>query len=85
MCENMKWDQIPNKQTLIRQGVKKIRMEVIRRSVNSWSNRVYRMLSNKCNYVLLNKIHSKKIGLIRPREEPLRFRIDLPNLKRFTS
>ena len=41
MCENMKWDQITNKQTLIRQGVKKIRMEVIHRSVDSWTNRVY--------------------------------------------
>ena len=54
MCENMKWDQITNKKTLIRQirqGVKNIRMEVIRRSVDSWANRVYQMLSNKCNYV----------------------------------
>ena len=54
MCENMKWDQITNKQTLIRQigqRVKKIRMEVIRRSADSRTNRVYRMLSNKCNYI----------------------------------
>ena len=36
---------------------------------------------------MLGEVHSKKIGLLRnlyPREEPLRFLIDLRNLKRFS-
>ena len=37
-------------------------------------------------FMSISSVHSKKIGLIRnlyPRGKPLRFRIDLPNLKSF--
>jgi hypothetical protein len=54
LCGQMKWDKITNKKTLIapiRAGVKKIRTEVVRRSTDSWTNRIYRMLQKRCEHV----------------------------------
>ncbi len=50
----MNWDQIKNKKTLIdqiRAGVKMIRKDVVRRSVDCWTNRVYQMLQKSCEYI----------------------------------
>ena len=52
--EKMNWSRITNTQTLIdqiRQGVKKIRMDVVRRSITSWTKRVYQMLQHEGEYV----------------------------------
>lgn len=54
LCCQMNWDKIKDKKSLIEQiqaGVKKIRTDVVRRSVDSWTNRIYRMLQNSCEYV----------------------------------
>jgi hypothetical protein len=54
LCAQMDWSKVTNKKTLIYQirvGVKKIRTEVVRRSIDCWTNRVYRMLKKKCDYV----------------------------------
>ena len=54
LCCQMKWDKIKNKKTLIdqiRAGVKKIRAQVVRRSVDTWTNRIYQMLQKKCEYI----------------------------------
>lgn len=43
-----------DKKTLIdqiRAGAKKIRKEVVRRSVECWTNRVYQMLQKKGEYI----------------------------------
>jgi transposase len=53
LCSQMKWEKIKNKKTLIdeiRAGVKKIRQEVVRRSIDSWTKRIYRMLQKRCEY-----------------------------------
>ena len=54
LCLHMNWDRIQNKKTLIAQihaGVKKIRKDVVRRSVDCWTNRVYQMLKKNCDYI----------------------------------
>jgi len=54
LCGQIKWDKITNKRTLIDQirvGVKKIRTEVVRRSIDSWTKRIYRMLRKRCEYI----------------------------------
>ena len=33
----------------------------MRRSVNSWTNRIYRMLRKRCEYIFLNKLHDVKV------------------------
>lgn len=52
--EKMNWNRVIDKQTLIheiRQGAKKIPVDVVRRSVASWTNRIYRMLKIEGNYL----------------------------------
>jgi transposase len=52
--DQMNWNKIINKKTLINEiklGVKKIRVEVVRRSIGCWSNRVYQMLQREGDYV----------------------------------
>ncbi|CAF1365160.1 unnamed protein product [Didymodactylos carnosus] len=52
--EQTNWSRITNKQTLIhqiKQAVKELRMEVVRRSMTSWTNRVYQMLQREGEYV----------------------------------
>jgi hypothetical protein len=59
----MKWDKVKNKKTLFDQiqiGVKKIRTEIVRRNINSWNNRIYRMLQEKLRICFLNEIHDLK-------------------------
>ena len=50
----MHWSRITNKQTLIyeiKEGVKRIRLEVVRHSVSSWTNRLYRMVQRNGDYI----------------------------------
>ena len=50
----MKWDKIKNKKTLIdqiRMDVKKIRAQVVHRSIDCWTNRIYQMLHKSCKYI----------------------------------
>jgi transposase len=54
LCGQMNWNKINNKKTLIDQirlGVRKIRSDVVHRSIDCWTKRVYRMLQKKCDYV----------------------------------
>ena len=54
ICAHMDWSKINDKKSLTRQikiGVKKIRAEVLHRSIDSWTKRIYRMLKNKCDYI----------------------------------
>ena len=54
LCSQMKRDKIKNKKILIdqiRTSVRKIRTEVVHRSVKSWTNRIYRMLRKRCEYI----------------------------------
>jgi hypothetical protein len=54
LCGQMNWRKITNKKTLIEEilvGAKKIRPDVVRRSIDCWTKRVYRMLQKNCNYV----------------------------------
>jgi hypothetical protein len=52
--DRMNWSRITNKNSLveeIQKGVKNIRVEVVRRSVANWTNRVYKMLQSEGEYV----------------------------------
>ncbi|CAM4789569.1 unnamed protein product [Rotaria magnacalcarata] len=54
LCQHMNWSHVVDKQALIneiKQGAKKIQIEVVRRSVTSWTNRIYKMLENEGNYL----------------------------------
>lgn len=54
LCGQMSWNKITNKKTLIEQihlGLKKIRPEVVRCSIDDWTKRIYRMLKNNGDYV----------------------------------
>lgn len=54
LCLQMNWEVVKDKKTLIdqiRAGAKKIRKEVVRRSVECWTNRVYQMLQKKGEYI----------------------------------
>lgn len=44
--EQMNWSRVVNRETLIdevKRSVKEIRVVIVRRSVTSWTNRVYKM------------------------------------------
>lgn len=52
LCTQMNWSKVSNKTTLIKEiraGTKKIRKGVLQRSINCWTNRIYRMLLNEKN------------------------------------
>ena len=54
LCAQMDWSKTNNKKILIRQiriGVKKIRTDIVRRNIDTWTNRDYRMLKNKYEYI----------------------------------
>ena len=53
----MNWTRITNKALIeqIKQGATKIRIQVVRRSISNWTNRVYRMLQHEGEYVFRNK------------------------------
>jgi hypothetical protein len=54
ICSQMNWDKVTHKKSLIDQirvGVRKIRTEVVLRSIDCWTKRVYRVLQQECEYV----------------------------------
>ncbi|CAF0800872.1 unnamed protein product [Adineta steineri] len=54
LCSQMQWNKVHDKKTLISQirlGVKKIRIEVVRRSIDSFTKRIYRLLQTRGHYI----------------------------------
>ena len=59
LTETEDGSRVVNRGTLIdeiKRGVKQIRVVVIRRSVTSWTNRVYKMLEREDEYLFETKI-----------------------------
>jgi hypothetical protein len=55
LCTQIDWTKITNKNTLIEQilkGTKKVNLNVVRSSIECWTNRVYRLLLNNGEYIL---------------------------------